>query len=85
MANYHVEQRDAGFLAGNPICLARHKLAAMLALVRHGRRLSKANATRHLAVEMPKNFTGSIFVSPYEASRHASFRVTSGGIIPQED
>lgn len=35
ITDHHVEQRNTGLLTGDPVCLSRHDLAAMLALVSH--------------------------------------------------
>ncbi len=35
VTNYHVEQCNTGLLTRDPVCLSRHDLAAMLALISH--------------------------------------------------
>jgi hypothetical protein len=45
-ANDHIEQPDSGFLAGHPVGLAVYVLTAVLALVAHGRLVSKEYATK---------------------------------------
>ena len=35
ITDHHVEQCNTGLLTGDPVCLSRHDLAAMLALVSH--------------------------------------------------
>lgn len=46
ITDHHVEQRNTGLLTGDPVCLSRHDLAAMLALVSHKQRFSAKQVPR---------------------------------------
>jgi len=35
ITNHHIEQCNTGLLTCDPVCLSRHDLAAMLALISH--------------------------------------------------
>lgn len=46
ITHHHVEQCNAGLLTGDPVCVSRHDLAAMLALVSHKQRFSAKQVPR---------------------------------------
>jgi hypothetical protein len=46
ITHHHVEQCNAGLFTGDPVCVSRHDLAAMLALVSHKQRFSAKQVPR---------------------------------------
>ena len=40
ITNHHIEQCNTGLLTRDPVCLSRHNLAAMLALISHNADIS---------------------------------------------
>jgi len=55
VTNHHIEQCGTGLLTRDPICLSRHDLAAMLALISHHViEFSKAGAIKRECCRKPK-------------------------------